>query len=394
MYKICKFGKKIYMSNFKLLRLTNLKINSQIFAFIFFLFLTSCTVIPGTHISNLETSGLIFSKKNDIDLIPITQELISKMQSEEIRIESAINTSLQDEMNNYTYLVGVGDVLNIIVWDHPELTIPQSGQRSAVEAGNFVHKDGTIFYPYVGKVSVIGREVTQIRDDITRGLSTYINNPQVDVNVAAFRSQHFFVSGAVKNPQMIPVRNIPITILDALSISGGMAPDADWSSATLTSNNNGELVTEAIDLSVLLEQGVLKQNRLLKSNDVLHIPRNDALKVFVMGDVINATTQQIGRRGMTLAEAINNVGGINEASANASGIFVLRASDSASKLVDIYQLDVSMGPRLILSTQFELHPKDIVYVTSAPVARWNKLLEQLTSSLNQIYLIDRIENRY
>jgi len=393
MYKICKLEKK-YMSNFKLLRLTNLKINSQIFAFIFFLFLTSCTVIPGTHISNLETSGLIFSKKNDIDLIPITQELISKMQSEEIRIESAINTSLQDEMNNYTYLVGVGDVLNIIVWDHPELTIPQSGNRSAVEAGNFVHKDGTIFYPYVGKVSVIGREVTQIRDDITRGLSTYINNPQVDVNVAAFRSQHFFVSGAVKNPQMIPVRNIPITILDALSISGGMAPDADWSSATLTSNNNGELVTEAIDLSVLLEQGVLKQNRLLKSNDVLHIPRNDALKVFVMGDVINATTQQIGRRGMTLAEAINNVGGINEASANASGIFVLRASDSASKLVDIYQLDVSMGPRLILSTQFELHPKDIVYVTSAPVARWNKLLEQLTSSLNQIYQIDRIENRY
>mgnify|MGYP001318361202 FL=1 len=382
------------MSKNKLLRLTNMKINSQIFAFIFFLFLTSCTVIPGTHISNLETSGLIFSKNKDIDLIPITQELISKMQSEEIRIESAINTSLQDEMNNYTYLVGVGDVLNIIVWDHPELTIPQSGQRSAAEAGNFVHKDGTIFYPYVGKVSVIGREVTQIREDITRGLSTYINNPQVDVNVAAFRSQHFFVSGAVKNPQMIPVRNVPITILDALSISGGMAPDADWSSATLTSNNNGELVIEAIDLSVLLEQGVLKQNRLLKSNDVLHIPRNDALKVFVMGDVVNATTQQIGRRGMTLAEALNNVGGINEASANASGIFVLRASDSASKLVDIYQLDVSMGPRLILSTQFKLQPKDIVYVTSAPVARWNKLLAQLTSSLNQIYQIDRIENRY
>ena len=382
------------MSKFKLLRLTNLKINSQIFAFIFFLFLTSCTVIPGTHISNPEISGLIFSKKNDIDLIPITQELISKMQSEEIRIESAINTSLQDEMNNYTYLVGVGDVLNIIVWDHPELTIPQAGHRSAAEAGNFVHKDGTIFYPYVGKVSVIGREVTQIRDDITRGLSTYINNPQVDVNVAAFRSQHFFVSGAVKNPQMIPVRNVPITILDALSISGGMAPDADWSSATLTSNNNGELVIEAIDLSVLLEQGVLKQNRLLKSNDVLHIPRNDALKIFVMGDVVNATTQQIGRRGMTLAEALNNVGGINEASANASGIFVLRASDSDSKLVDIYQLDISMGPRLILSTQFKLQPKDIVYVTSAPVARWNKLLSQLTSSLNQIYQIDRIENRY
>ncbi|MDB4156409.1 polysaccharide export protein [Gammaproteobacteria bacterium] len=355
--------------------------------------LTSCTVIPGTHISNLETSGLSFSKNNVVDLIPITQELISKMQSEEIKIESAINSSLQDEMNNYTYLVGVGDVLNIIVWDHPELTIPQAGHRSAAEAGNFVHKDGTIFYPYVGKVPVIGREVTQIREDITAGLSTYINNPQVDVNVAAFRSQHFFVSGAVKNPQMIPVKNVPTTILDALSLAGGMAADADWSSVTLTSTVDGELVTEAIDLSILLEQGVLKQNRLLKSNDVLHIPRNDALKVFVMGDVVDATTQQIGRRGMTLAEALNNVGGINEASANASGIFVLRASDSTLKLVDIYQLDVSMGPRLILSTQFKLQPMDIVYVTTAPVARWNKLLNQLTSSLNGIYQIDRIENR-
>ena len=382
------------MCKLKSLKGTSLKSSSQVFLCTLFIFLTSCTVIPGAHISKLDTSDASFSKNNDIDLIPITQDLINKMQSEEVKIESAINRSLQDEMNNYTYLVGVGDVLNIIVWDHPELTIPQSGNRSAAEAGNFVHKDGTIFYPYVGKVSVIGREVTEIRDDITKGLSTYINNPQVDVNVAAFRSQHFFVSGAVKNPQMIPVRNVPITILDALSISGGMAPDADWSSATLTSTSKGVLVTETIDLSILLEQGVLKQNRLLKFNDVLHIPRNDALKVFVMGDVVNASTQQIGRRGMTLAEALNNAGGINEASANASGIFVLRLNDSALKLVDIYQLDVSMGPRLILSTQFKLQPKDIVYVTSAPVARWNKLLAQLTSSLNQIYQIDRIENRY
>ncbi|MDA9024646.1 polysaccharide export protein [Gammaproteobacteria bacterium] len=382
------------MCKLKSLKGTSLKSSSQVFLCTLFIFLTSCTVIPGTHISKLDTSDASFSKNNDIDLIPITQDLINKMQSEEVKIESAINRSLQDEMNNYTYLVGVGDVLNIIVWDHPELTIPQSGNRSAAEAGNFVHKDGTIFYPYVGKVSVTGREVTEIREDITKGLSTYINNPQVDVNVAAFRSQHFFVSGAVKNPQMIPVRNVPITILDALSISGGMAPDADWSSATLTSTSKGVLVTETIDLSILLEQGVLKQNRLLKFNDVLHIPRNDALKVFVMGDVANASTQQIGRRGMTLAEALNNAGGINEASANASGIFVLRLNDSALKLVDIYQLDVSMGPRLILSTQFKLQPKDIVYVTSAPVARWNKLLAQLTSSLNQIYQIDRIENRY
>jgi polysaccharide export outer membrane protein len=110
----------------------------------------------------------------------------------------------------------------------------------------------------------------------------------------------------------------------------------------------------------------------------------------VMGDVIKANTQRIDRSGLTLAEALNDVGGINEATADASGIFVLRASDKDSKLVDIYQLDASMGPMLVLSTQFRLQPMDIVYVTSAPIARWNKLLAQLTSSLGSFYQIDRI----
>ena len=63
---------------------------------------------------------------------------------------------------------------------------------------------------------------------------------------------------------------------------------------------------------------------------------------------------------------------------------MLRANDEGSKMVDIYQLDASMGPMLILSTQFRLKPMDIVYVTSAPIARWNKVLRQLTSSLNAI----------
>jgi polysaccharide export outer membrane protein len=317
-----------------------------------------------------------------------TQSIVSNSPE----ADSDSNMALQGQLEDYTYLVGAGDVLNITVWDHPELTIPQSGQRSASEAGNVVHKDGAIFYPYVGKVPVVGRHVTEIREDITRGLGRYIKEPQVDVSVAAFRSQRVFVSGAVMEPSTVPVTNVPTTLLDALNACGGMAPDADWRSVTLTSTRGGELIKETLDLSALYQRGVLSQNRLLGPNDVLHVPRNDALKVFVMGDVMKAGTQRIDRSGLTLAEALNNVGGINEATADAAGIFVLRANDQASKLVDIYQLDASMGPMLVLSTQFRLEPMDIVYVTSAPIARWNKLLTQLTGSLSGIYQIDRINN--
>ena len=349
-------------------------------------------VVPGMHISVANMLGADSTQTEVVDLIPITQSLIRDMNSQTVKADSLSTTTLQEQLDNYTYLVGIGDVLNITVWDHPELTIPQSGARSAAEAGNVVHRDGTIFYPYVGKVPVVGRHVTEIREDITRELGKYIKSPQVDVSVAAFRSQRVFVSGAVNKPSMVPVTNVPTTLLSAIHASGGMAPNADWRRVTLTSTQAGELVKETLDLSALYQRGVLSQNRLLESNDVLHIPSNDTLKVFVMGDVVKAGTQRIDRSGITLAEALNNVGGINESSASASGIFVLRANPDAPKLVDIFQLDASVESMIVLSAQFRLEPMDIVYVTSTPIARWNKVIDQLTSSLTGIYQIDRIIN--
>jgi polysaccharide export outer membrane protein len=88
------------------------------------------------------------------------------------------------------------------------------------------------------------------------------------------------------------------------------------------------------------------------------------------------------RSYMSLAEAISNAGGINEGSASASGVFVLRSSDKQDMLVDVFKLDATEGAMLILSTQFNLQPMDIVYVTSAPIARWNRLISQLVPTFS------------
>ena len=92
------------------------------------------------------------------------------------------------------------------------------------------------------------------------------------------------------------------------------------------------------------------------------------------------------------AEALNNVGGINESSANAKGIFVLRINEVTDTLLDVYQLDASAGSMLVLSTQFQLQPLDIVYVTSAPMARWNRVLSQFIPTIRSLYEIDQIIN--
>lgn len=354
--------------------------------------LSGCSIVPGTHISTSQLNNHSDGQNLAINLVPISAALIKEIKIKNKQSEAQYDSALQQKISQYTYKVGVGDVLNITVWDHPELTIPAGQFRSAGETGNVVHPDGTIFYPYVGKVQVQGKHVTQIRGLITQKLGEYIEAPQIDVSVAAYRSQKVFVSGAVAQPANIPITNVPLTLLDALNACGGMSPDADWRSVVLTTEGEGGANKEVLDLYALYQQGDMSQNRLLGPSDIVHVPRNDGLKVFVMGDVIKAETQRIDRSGLTLAEALNNAGGVNEASASAKGIFVLRASQAEDKLVDVYQLDASTGSMLVLSTQFELQPLDIVYVTSAPIARWNRVVAQFIPTIRGLYEIDRTIN--
>jgi polysaccharide export outer membrane protein len=192
------------------------------------------------------------------------------------------------------------------------------------------------------------------------------------------------------NPANVPITNVPLTLLDAINACGGLSADADWRSVVLTTKGDYGAINEVLDLHALYHQGDMRQNRLLGPNDIVHVPKNDGLKVFVMGDVAKSETQLIDRSGLTLAEALNNAGGINESSANAKGIFVLRINEVTDTLLDVYQLDASAGTMLVLSTQFQLQPLDIVYVTSAPMARWNRVISQFIPTIRSLYEIDRI----
>jgi polysaccharide export outer membrane protein len=342
---------------------------------------SGCTIIPGGHID----VGLInydesYDITSDVNVRYITPALISELKI--ISPVAQVETGFDDLIVDYNYAVGKGDILNITVWDHPELTIPAGQFRSVGESGNVVHSDGSIFYPYVGKVDVEGKTVTDIRSLLTSKLSRYIESPQVDVSVALYKSKRIFVTGEVKVPSVLPITNIPMTLLDALNITGGLSQNADWRSVVLTSKKVDGYIEETLDLYGLYQKGDMSQNRLLSNNDIVHVPRNDDLKVFVMGDVLTPSTQRIDRSGLTLAGALNNAGGINERSANAAGIFVLRANKKQETTVDVFQLDASLGTMLILSTQFQLRPLDVVYVTAAPVARWNRVITQLLPSFN------------
>ncbi|MCT8760870.1 polysaccharide export protein [Glaesserella parasuis] len=347
-------------------------------------------ILPATHspIVDTEVRGENVDFEKVVDAYLITPQLVKQLAPRAVKASD--NIGLEQQIKRYQYKIGVGDILNVTVWDHPELTTPAGAYRSAAESGNQVHANGTIFYPYVGKVEVVGLTVNQVRDKLAKQLSAYVTDPQIEVTVAAYQSKKAYVTGEIKNPGQQFLTNVPLTLLDAVNKAGGLSENADWHNVTITRHGKEEKVS----LAELIQFGNLTQNRLLSDGDVVHIPRNDANKVFIVGEVSKPQMLKITHYGMTLTEAIAQSGGIDKLSADATGIFVIRGqrdvnkstvsneAEKTDKIADIYQLDLTNATSYVLGTEFYLKPYDIVYVTTAPATRWNRVIAHVVPSLS------------
>jgi polysaccharide biosynthesis/export protein len=333
-------------------------------------------LVPGLRLDEGKVEKRGKSSDPEYKIETITPQVLVRLAQERVR-----NRAPPDPNGNAIpgpYTVAPYDVLQVTVWDHPELTAPTGQFRSPEENGNPVNADGTVFYPYVGVVPVAGKTLGEIRSLLTTRLSGVIQKPQLDVRIAAFRGKRAQVTGEVLQPSPIPITDVPLRVQDAIALAHGFSPEADPSSVTLTRQGK----TYVLDLLALYEYGDMTQNWLLQDGDVINVADRNQNRVFVLGEVKLQQAKPMVKRRMTLAEAIADAGGFDLIAANTEKIYVIRGDYSKPS---IFRLDASSADALLLATEFQLKPKDIVLVSSNELTRFNRVMTQILPTVQVLY---------
>jgi polysaccharide export outer membrane protein len=337
-----------------------------------------CAIAPGLTMN--EPAELPEGKV--VQVQSLTMDLLNQLEAAhitEVR-EMAEEFAVRQE----EYLVGPGDVLQVTVWDHPELTIPAGSFRDAETSGQMVGEDGYLFYPYVGMVKAEGMNIAALRDLLTERLSNFIQDPQLDVRVVAYRSKRVYVVGEVAEPGVLPLNDLPMTIADAISLSGGLNPTAFKSGVNVSRQGK----TYEIDLKALYDHADWSQNLMLQHGDIVNVLDRSQQKVFVMGEVRNPKSVEIINGELTLAAAIGEVGGFNQNTANPSGVYVIRGADKDNP--QIFHLDAEFATGMLLAERFDMRAQDVVFVDTAGISQWNRVISQLLPSITVLGIANNV----
>ncbi|MGH8127401.1 MAG: polysaccharide biosynthesis/export family protein [Gammaproteobacteria bacterium] len=364
----------------------------------------------GAHAPASETSG----KANRYSVQRITPDLLTRQaRTRQNEVTAQPNPNLKQAIANYAYQVQPQDVLQVTVWGHPEFSASGSalqalavsgGQSGNIgmtdtqaqppgESGFTVQSDGTIYFPYVGNIQVGGLTTGEIRSKLAKALSSYVRNPQVSVTVSGFNSQTYQLSGAVSKPGLYPITNVPRTVSEAIQSAGGILQTVPTVSISSRSSampladlahvlyiHNGK--RHVLNLRAFFLDGDESQDQLLHSGDIIQVPDNSFDQVHLIGEIQQPGNYPLDNGRLNLAQALGDAGGLNLTTANPSRIFVFRG---AYQKPEIFWLDARSPEAMLLATQFQLKPQDVVYIATAGVSTWNRIVTQILPTVQALY---------
>jgi polysaccharide export outer membrane protein len=341
-----------------------------------------------------------------VDITPVVTQRLALSQKKQSFAESFTERRVN------SYLVNPGDIIEVSIWEASPAMLfgvapaaaafsASSGSKASTLPEQMVGADGYINVPFAGRIKVAGKNLQKIETDIVKALEGKANYPQVIVRMTRNTTSNVTVVGEVTQSALLPITPRGERLLDAIAAAGGVKQPVNKITLQLS---RGQVVRD-IALEKVIQDP--KQNIKLYPGDVVtayYQPLSfTALGATGKNDEINFEAQ-----GVTLAQAMARVGGVQDARANASGVYIFRfesreavgaevtpkVANSEGKLPIVYRLDMSDPTAFFVAQNFQIRNKDVLYVANASSVELQKFLNILISVIYPIVNVGNIVNGF
>jgi polysaccharide export outer membrane protein len=318
------------------------------------------------------------------DVVRVNPAVVAATRIDE---RSGFAISFTEARAENTATVAPGDVMAITVWENIDqgLLNPQGIGATPLPHVK-VDEKGFIFVPYVGLIRATGRTLSQLRETIRTRLAEKTLNPQVDVFPVNGQGRVVSVQGRIRAPGLYPIERPTERLLAMLAGAGGVTEDPEVIRLKLRRG----AVTGEIWVQDLYDNPV--NDVALRSGDAL-IAERDRRIFTALGAVGRPSMVPFPVRDLSAERAMGAVGGLLDASADPTGVFVFRnehagiaakflpgaASQSGTRNPRrvVYLLDLTKPGGLFLAREFIMRDGEALYVTSAPFTKWMKILQSV-----------------
>ena len=344
---------------------------------ILFLF-NNCTVLPGINKSpnKKNPSKELETSEYSINDVKINIIKINKLSNEEINtysenqfndLENKIKDYSEIYEYRYEYILGISDSISIDLTDTDDL-----------DGVYKIDQEGMVDLPFIGKIKLDELTLNQAQNLLLQIIKSFYRNPDLQIGIEKFNSNKVYIVGAVQNQTTIPLNEQPLSLIEA-AIKAGFKPGSENKDLGTSGLLRREGKVYKINLTNTFKNKDEKENFYLKRDDVIFIDKN-LNSIHVFGEVSKPGIY-FPDMNYSLTELISSAG-MNQITANAKKVYVIREKFDTFLEVDIFQLDVRNPVNLIAGQKFKIKKDDIIFIPPAEITKWNRTISLLLPQTN------------
>ncbi|UWP90623.1 polysaccharide biosynthesis/export family protein [Aliiroseovarius crassostreae] len=293
--------------------------------------------------------------------------------------------------------ISAGDVLGIAIWENVEDGILTTAGAPATLDEIQVDGAGYIFIPYAGRIKASGNSPETIRRIVTEKLASQTPDPQVVVRRLAGDGSTVTMTGAVSGQGVYPIERPTRTLSAMLAKAGGVAVPPEIAKVKVSrGTQTGEIWFQDLFDNPQLDIALRGGDRILVEADTRAYT--------ALGATGGQARVKFETKTLSAIEALAQVGGLQSAVADPTGVFVFRnePADIANQVLGrddligpqrlVYVLNLTEPNGMFMARDFVIRDGDTLYVTEAPYVQWTKLLSTITGTLSSAGSITSLGN--